>query len=82
MPTNVAIIVDGKRLIVDADMSLAVALMQCDTARFRTSASGEPRGPLCGMGICFDCRVTVGEERHVRACLARVVEGMEVRTGG
>jgi NADPH-dependent 2,4-dienoyl-CoA reductase/sulfur reductase-like enzyme len=26
----------------------------------RVSVTGEPRGPLCGMGICFECAVTPG----------------------
>lgn len=35
----------------------------------RTSVSGEPRGPLCGMGVCFECRSESGSRR--RTCLAR-----------
>ena len=35
----------------------------------RTSVAGEPRGPLCGMGICHECRVTVDGEAHVLACM-------------
>ena len=80
MSEMVDIIVDGKTVSVDSKMSLAAALLQAGVSRFRTSVGGEPRGPLCGMGICFDCRVTVGEVRHVRACLARVEKSMEVRT--
>ena len=34
----------------------------------RTSVTGEPRGPLCGMGICFECRTTVDGREHVRSC--------------
>jgi len=30
-------------------------------AETRTSVTGEPRGPLCGMGICFECRTASGE---------------------
>src|SRR5215470_1169611 len=34
-------------------------------SEWRTSVSGELRGPLCGMGICYECR----NESHVRTCL-------------
>lgn len=34
----------------------------------RRSVSGEPRGPLCGMGICFECRATVSGVPHRRTC--------------
>ena len=44
----------------------------------RTSVSGEARGPLCGMGACFECRVTIDGEPHRRACLETVREGMDV----
>jgi predicted molibdopterin-dependent oxidoreductase YjgC len=41
--------------------------------------SGEPRGPFCGMGVCFECEVTV-DERVVRACLTPATDGMVVTT--
>lgn len=63
--------VDGRRLEVEepeAGTSLAAALLAKGVTRFRTSASGEGRGPLCGMGTCFECRVTLDGEAHRRAC--------------
>lgn len=33
----------------------------------RNSVTGEPRGPLCGIGVCFECRPAGGS----RTCLAR-----------
>lgn len=59
-------------------VSAAVALAGC--TRFRRSVSGEPRGPLCGMGICFECRVTVNGQEHVKSCQAPCEAGMEVHT--
>lgn len=44
-----------------------------------TSAGDEPRGVFCGIGICFDCLVTVDGRRDVRACLFRP-DGGEVLT--
>jgi D-hydroxyproline dehydrogenase subunit gamma len=77
----VRIHIDGHALIVARGTSLAAALMGMDVAAFRRSVSGEPRAPLCGMGSCFECRVTVDGTPHVRACLQPVHEGMEVVTG-
>ncbi len=48
----------------------------------RTSVAGEPRGVLCAMGICFECRVTIDGVPHRRACMELVREGMRVETGG
>src|SRR5581483_1451466 len=74
------VIVNGKAVeVADGDMlSAAVALAGVTT--FRRSATGEPRGPLCGMGICFECRVTVNGRAHVRSCQVPCRPGMEVRT--
>ena len=46
----------------------------------RQSVTGEPRGTLCGMGICFECRVTIDGVQHQRSCQVLCTEGMKVRT--
>lgn len=46
----------------------------------RQSVTGEPRGPLCGMGICFECRVNIDGVQHQRSCQVLCTEGMKVRT--
>jgi sarcosine oxidase subunit alpha len=42
--------------------------------------SGMPRGPLCAMGICFECRVTVDGVPHQRGCMILCEAGTDVRT--
>ncbi|HIJ55032.1 MAG TPA: (2Fe-2S)-binding protein [Deltaproteobacteria bacterium] len=42
---------------------------------------GEPRGPLCGMGVCYECLVTINKKPHQRACMTEVEDRMEVLTG-
>ena len=46
----------------------------------RVSVSGEPRGPLCGMGICFECRAVVNGISHRRTCQILCEQGMTVET--
>ncbi len=50
---------------------LTVAALRENEGRpgLRRSVSGEPRGVLCAMGICFECRVTLGGAAHRRACM-------------
>jgi predicted molibdopterin-dependent oxidoreductase YjgC len=74
--------VDGQELAVEEGTTLAAALWNAGFARFRTSVSGEPRGPICGMGICFECRVTVDGVAHRRSCLLACRQGMVVETHG
>ncbi len=39
---------------------------------------GEPRGGYCGMGVCFDCLVTVNGRPNIRACLTPAQPGDRV----
>lgn len=78
---EIRLTVNGQPVTVPegAMVSTAVALAG---AAYRRSVSGEPRGPLCGMGICFECRVAIDGRQHVRSCQTPAAEGMEVRTDG
>lgn len=76
----VTIVADGCALRAAAGTSVAAALLTAGIAGFHRSVSGEPRGPLCGMGVCFECRVTIDDVPLRRACLLPVAEGMRVST--
>lgn len=78
MTGTVSIRVNGTVHVVPADASLAAVLLNAGYAGFRRSVRGDARGPVCGMGTCFECRVTVDGAPGVRACLAPVHEGMRV----
>ena len=41
---------------------------------------GDPRGPFYGMGVCFECEVTVDGSPGVRACITKIYAGMRVET--
>ena len=72
--------VNGRPVEVPEGAMVSAAVSMAGETRFRRSVSGEPRGPLCGMGICFECRVTVDGRAHVRSCQVPCRPGMEVRT--
>jgi sarcosine oxidase subunit alpha len=74
---EVSITVNGRPVRVVAGTSVAAAiLMAGEPSRF--SVTGEARAPLCGMGICMECRVTVNGVPHRRSCLLTCASGMEV----
>lgn len=81
MAERVRIRVDGRPAEAEAGTSLLAALFNLGARALRTSVSGEARGPLCGMGTCFECRVTLDGAPHVRSCLVPVRDGMDVRLG-
>ena len=82
MRDHVTISVNGKAVSVPPGTLLAAAGAQAGVSSFHASVSGEPRGPLCGMGVCFECSVTINGRAYVRSCLTLCEEGMEVRTHG
>jgi sarcosine oxidase subunit alpha len=82
MRDHVTISVNGKAVRVPAGTLLAAAIEQAGVSSFRTSVRGEPRGPLCGMGVCFECCVTINGRAYSRSCMTLCEEGMEVRTDG
>lgn len=82
MPDTVTVVVNGVPVTMPAGSLVASAILKTGVHGFRRSVSGEPRGPLCGMGICFECRVTIDGERHCRSCQTICREGMDVRTDG
>ncbi len=80
MAEYVNISVNGKPVSVPPGTLVAAAVALAGVSRFRASVHGASRGPLCGMGVCFECRVTINGQPHSRSCLTLCEEGMEVRT--
>jgi D-hydroxyproline dehydrogenase subunit gamma len=72
--------INGNTVSVAQGTSIAVALLQAGVAA-RKSISGEPRSPLCAMGVCMECCATVNGVEHVRTCQLLVEPGMDVVTG-
>lgn len=79
MPENILLTVNGSAVDVIPGTSVAVAVARAG-AFCRTSVAGEPRSVLCGMGICFECRVTINGRPHCRSCQILCEPGMSVST--
>ena len=80
MSDSFFITVNRQPIRVSAGTSVAAAIfMASEPCRF--SASGQARGPLCGMGICMECRATVNGAQHQRTCQLLCTDGMQVVTG-
>ena len=82
MPETVTVCVNGVSIEMPAGSMVSAAVLKIGTSAFRRSVTGELRGPLCGMGICFECRVTIDGEPHCRSCQTVCRDGMDVRTDG
>jgi hypothetical protein len=79
MPEFLSVKINGATRQVVRGTTVAAAMLVADSPS-RTSVTGEPRGPLCGMGICFECRAVVNGMPHHRTCQILCEQGMTVET--
>jgi predicted molibdopterin-dependent oxidoreductase YjgC len=69
---SIRLTVDGVEITGRDGQTIAGAMMAAGLRSWRTTARDRrPRGLFCGIGVCFDCLVTVNGVRDVRACQRR-----------
>ena len=73
---KISVCIDG--VVREAKPGQSLAALLADGWN-RRSVTGQARAPLCGMGVCFECRVNIDGVPHQRACQVTVRDGMEVR---
>jgi sarcosine oxidase subunit alpha len=76
----IKVTINKTEFLVPEGTTLAAAIIASGGTTFRKSATGQKRGPLCGMGVCFECRVTINSLGHQKSCTILVENGMEVVT--
>lgn len=80
MSDAITLFIDGRPLTVAAGTSVAAAIAISGNPVTRRSVSGMLRAPLCGMGICHECRVSIDGLPHQLACQTPCASQMQVRT--
>ncbi len=77
----VTVFVNGQALTAFCGETIAAMLLAAGIRIFRhTGKTNQPRGIFCGMGICYDCLLTVDGVPNVQACITPVAEGMAIET--
>ncbi len=75
------IVVDGRAIPLRAGQSVGAVLVSAGIRAWRTTRkNGRPRGLFCGIGICYDCLLTIDGRPNQRACLTAARPGMRVST--
>jgi D-hydroxyproline dehydrogenase subunit gamma len=80
MNHEITVLVNGKEVAVPEGSTAAAAIALAGVSCFRKSVTGQSRSPLCGMGICFECRATIDRRPHRRSCQTVCRPGMEIQT--
>lgn len=70
--------VDGLSLPARRGQTVAAVLIGAGRLVLRRTASGAPRSVFCGMGVCYDCVVTIDGIPDQRACMTPARPGMSV----
>lgn len=79
---EIRLTVDGRQIPAFEGESVHAALAAAGIRRLGLSRrTGRARGTFCGMGICYECRVTIDGIPDRRACMTPVRDGMTVDTG-
>jgi predicted molibdopterin-dependent oxidoreductase YjgC len=79
-PQVIRFLFDGLQMSAYPGDTIASALYAAGKRSWRKSGPGDERGLLCGMGICFDCVLSVDGVSNVRACQTLVTDDMVVVT--
>ncbi|HLR09968.1 MAG TPA: (2Fe-2S)-binding protein [Sporosarcina sp.] len=73
---------DGKNYEGYENDTIASALMANGIRTLRRhEETGNPRCIYCNIGHCFECRVTVNDEKNMRACLTPITDNMVIESG-
>lgn len=78
--TAITVHVDGHPVSGLAGQTIAGILLSAGRDSWRTTRRGRPRGVFCGIGVCYDCLLTVNGLSDVRACQRRAADGDVIAT--
>jgi aerobic-type carbon monoxide dehydrogenase small subunit (CoxS/CutS family) len=81
MSNEISFIFNGEKFSGAQGQSVAAALIANGQRELRRTRFGEkPRSIFCGIGICFDCVVTINGVANQRACLIEISSDMKVES--
>ena len=71
---------DGRPIEAFPGESVGAALVAAGVLAFRIAGDGSARGPVCNIGVCWECRCVIDGEPNRRACRTEARPGMTVAT--
>jgi D-hydroxyproline dehydrogenase subunit gamma len=70
--------VNGNPISAYQGETMHTALLASGYLQLRKSKKNHPRSVFCGMGVCYDCLITINGMPNQRACMTTVTEGAKV----
>jgi predicted molibdopterin-dependent oxidoreductase YjgC len=76
---KIKVIVNDRELVAYEGETVLAALIAAGRRTLRRSHHhGEGRGAFCGMGVCYECLVSINGRPNRRACMTEVDDLMEI----
>ncbi len=76
---KIKLLVNGKEITAYKGETVLAALIAAGYKSLKQNpVSQDPRGALCGMGVCFECTVTIDGIPNVRSCMTEAQDMMEI----
>ena len=69
---------EGRAVSAREGETVAAALLAAGELRLRVAEDGTPRGMLCGIGVCWECRCIIDGAANTRACMTEARPDMRV----
>ena len=79
MPSDFTFSFEGKPVAAKEGQSVAAALLAAGERCLRIDEAGNPKGAVCGIGACWECRCSIEGVPDMRACMTPARPGMIVR---
>jgi len=80
---TIEVIVDGRRVEAFEGELVSTVLQAENICIFgRKHTTGRPSGIYCGMGVCYECLVTIDGTPNIRACQTFAADQMVIETTG
>ncbi|SDL23281.1 2Fe-2S iron-sulfur cluster binding domain-containing protein [Modicisalibacter muralis] len=78
-PRQVTVWLDGQPCQVPDTLSVAAAVLHLHGWQgYRRHHDGSTRAPLCMMGVCQECLISIDGRPNRQGCLEPVYEGMRI----
>jgi predicted molibdopterin-dependent oxidoreductase YjgC len=69
---------EGQSVPAREGQSVAAALIACGIRMLRIDEAGNPKGAVCCIGLCYECRCRIDGTADRRACMTQAQPGMRV----
>ncbi len=79
----IAVVADGQKILAfEGELVSTVLLAQGILIFSRKHTTNRPSGVYCGMGVCYECLVTINGVPNLRACQTYVTDQKVIETMG